>query len=154
MWPRQFIDGLIQTLLRVSHNRGALANGAAPAALAAPGDAEPREGTWGFATNHGVVLLLVALDSGSTVREMAAAAGLTERAVVAILNQLEDEGIIERERQGRRNVYSIRGEALRHFPRWSPGEWKLPDELIEVAMNALSALGHSAARQQPAAVSA
>ena len=66
--------------------------------------------------------------------------GITERAVVAISQQLEEDGIIVRRRIGRRNEYEIDFVALRSFPRWSPGEWKIPDELIEVAVKGLQLL--------------
>jgi hypothetical protein len=69
---------------------------------------------------------------------------VTERAVVAILNQLEESGIVVRNKQGRRNTYAIDFEALRDFPRWSPGEWKLPSQLIEVAVGGLRRLATSA----------
>ena len=72
------------------------------------GALEPKTGDWGFFTNHALLLLAIILDPGATVREMAVSMGVTERAVVAILNQLEDEGIVIRERQGRRNSYTDR----------------------------------------------
>ena len=80
------------------------------------------------------------MDSQATVREIATSVGVTERAVVAILNQLEDDGIIVRLRQGRRNSYTVDFDMLRSFPRWSPGEWKLPQQLIDVAVQGLHAL--------------
>jgi DNA-binding MarR family transcriptional regulator len=136
--PRAFVDGLIQTLLNIANYHGA-PNGAKSdnvdsAAL------EPRIGTWGFFTNHALLLLQIALDNAATVREMAVNVGVTERAVVAILNQLEDEGVIDRHKDGRRNSYSIDFQALREFPRWSPGDWELPPQLIEIAVTGLRAL--------------
>jgi DNA-binding transcriptional ArsR family regulator len=86
------------------------------------------------------LLLAIVLDPGATVREMAMSVGVTERAVVAILNQLEDGGIVIRERQGRRNSYTLDLAALRAFPRWSPGDWDLPPELIDIAVNGLRAM--------------
>jgi len=143
--PRVFVDGLIATLLALSDYHGSV-DGAA----AAPPDSgalEPRTGNWGFFTNHALMLLAVAMDPTATVRELAITLGLTERAVVAILNQLEDEGIIVRLRQGRRNSYEIDFKALRAFPRWSPGDWQLPAQLIEVAVRGLESLSreHAAA---------
>ena len=74
------------------------------------------------------------------LREMATGVGVTERAVVAILNQLEDEGIVIRQRQGRRNSYLIDFRALHSFPRWSTGDWPLPEPLVDMAVNGLKVL--------------
>ena len=139
--PRQFVDALIQTLLNIAqyHGMAPSPNGREHGELDS-GSLDPMLGTWGFFTNHALLLLAIAMDSQSTVREMAASVGITERAVVAILNQLEDGGIIVRERQGRRNSYVIDLEALSRFPRWSPGDWEFPPELIEVAVAGLRAL--------------
>jgi len=136
--PREFVDGLIGVLLAMSDYHGTT-NGAKPAPLDS-GALEPRTGDWGFFTNHALLLLAIVLDPGATVREMAVSMGVTERAVVAILNQLEDEGIVIRERQGRRNSYTIDLKAVRSFPRWSPGEWELPHQLVDVAVAGLEAL--------------
>ena len=144
--PRSFVDGLIQTLLAIS-NYTPPANGSEPEPLDS-GAQEPRIGTWGFFTNHALLLLSISMDSDSTVREMAANVGITERAVVAILNQLEDDGIIKRERQGRRNTYRIDFEALRTFPRWSPGTWQLPAPLVDVATAGLKNLSETSNQER------
>ncbi len=138
--PRVFVDALIQTLLNIAHYSGAEAgNGQAPAELDT-GAMEPRLGSWGFFTNHALLLLAIAMDNSSTVREIAGSVGVTERAVVAILNQLEADRVILRVRQGRRNSYTIDLEAVRRFPRWSPGDWGFPPQLIDVAVNGLRVL--------------
>ena len=137
--PRVFVDGLIGTLLAISNYHGNGTGKVDPATLDS-GALEPRLGRWGFFTNHALLLLSIALDHTNTVREMAAALGLTERAVVVILNQLEAEGIIVRRRMGRRNEYEINFTGVRRFQRWSPGDWKLPPELIDVAVKGLQAL--------------
>jgi DNA-binding MarR family transcriptional regulator len=136
--PREFVDGLIQTLLTIS-NYHAPENGRVAQAPDS-GALEPKTGDWGFFTNHALLLLAIVLESGSTVREMAMSMGVTERAVVAILNQLEDEGIVIRQRQGRKNNYTIDFVALRSFPRWSPGDWEIPEQLVDVAVAGLSSL--------------
>ena len=137
--PREFVDGMIRALLAISGYHGG--NGAGPAAdLPDSGALDPKVGTWGFFTNHALLLLSISMDNGSTVRDMAQAVGVTERAVVAILNQLEDENIIVRRKQGRRNSYAIDFEELHAFPRWSPGEWPLPPELVDMAVRGLRAL--------------
>ncbi len=84
--PRIFVDGLINTLLSISETHGpasAPSNGSVDS-----GAQEPTLGRWGFFTNHALLLLSIAMDNTSTVREMALSIGVTERAVVAILNQL------------------------------------------------------------------
>jgi DNA-binding transcriptional ArsR family regulator len=135
--PREFVDALINVLLSLSDY--VRKDGAPPPALDS-GALEPKIGTWGFFTNHALLLLSIAMDSEATVREMAASVGVTERAVVAILNQLEDEGIIIRERQGRRNTYDVDFKELHAFPRWSTGEWPLPEPLVDMAVNGLKLL--------------
>jgi DNA-binding MarR family transcriptional regulator len=140
--PRLFVDALIQTLLNIAqyHGMPPSTNGRDHAQEVDSGSLDPMIGSWGFFTNHALLLLAIAIDNQSTVREMAASVGITERAVVAILNQLEDGGIIVRERQGRRNSYRIDLGALQRFPRWSPGSWEFPPQLIDVAVTGLRAL--------------
>ncbi len=49
------------------------------------------------------------------VRDIALAVGITERAVIRIIVELEEGGYIRKERVGRRNRYSIAAEKhLRH----------------------------------------
>lgn len=70
---------------------------------------------WTFLTNHAHVLLCVAKDPQARVRDLAAAVGITERAVQRILGELEEAGYLSRERDGRRNSYEVRGDLpLRH----------------------------------------
>lgn len=145
LMPRQFVDGLISSLLGVAHAPGTQRTGMPVPKSIDSSAMEPKTGTWGFMTNHSLLLVAIASDNMSTVREMAMSVGVTERAVVAILNQLEDEGIIVRERQGRRNSYTIDFEALRNFPRWSPGEWQIPEVLVEMTINGLKKLQAEAA---------
>lgn len=135
--PREFVDGLIHVLLTIA------GEGETPPDAGTrldSGAQSPVTGTWGFFTNHALLLLSIAMDRSSTVREMAASVGITERAVVAILNQLEEEGIVVRQRDGRRNTYAIDFDAVAAFPRWSPGDWDMPPQLIEVAVAGLRAL--------------
>lgn len=70
---------------------------------------------WTFLSNHAVVLLIIARDPESRLRDVAAAAGITERAVQRIVSELEAGGYLTRERQGRRNHYQLNIDAnLRH----------------------------------------
>lgn len=142
--PRAFVDGLIQALLNISHYHGGNGTGPAPV-LPDSGSRDPTVGSWGFFTNHSLVLLAIAMDRRGTVRDIAQAVGVTERAIVAILNQLEADGIITRQKTGRRNSYSIEFDAMHDFPRWSPGEWPLPTELVDMAVHGLRALWNRSA---------
>ncbi len=62
---------------------------------------------WTFLTNHAQVFLCVAQQESATAREIASIVGITERAVQRILDDLEEEGYIQRSRQGRSNHYDI-----------------------------------------------
>ncbi|MGZ6079995.1 MAG: helix-turn-helix transcriptional regulator [Myxococcaceae bacterium] len=71
--------------------------------------------TWNFLTNHAHVLLCVWEDPEARVRDIATRVGITERAVQRILQELETDGYLVRERVGRRNRYRVRGDRpLRH----------------------------------------
>ena len=70
---------------------------------------------WTFLSNHAHVLVCLALDPGVRLRDVAAEVGITERAVQGIVGDLEDAGVIVRERHGRRNSYRLNLDAsLRH----------------------------------------
>jgi predicted transcriptional regulator len=62
---------------------------------------------WSFLTNHARVLLCIADDPGIRLREIGATVGITERAAHRIVGELADAGYISRERNGRRNRYTI-----------------------------------------------
>ncbi len=63
---------------------------------------------WTFLTNHGHVLLAVAADPDVRVEEIAARVGITSRAVLVILRDLEEAGYVTRSRRGRRTHYEVR----------------------------------------------
>jgi len=70
---------------------------------------------WTFLTNHAHVLIALARDSSTRVRDLAEIVGITERAVQHILADLEAGQVIERLRIGRRNAYRVNpGVQLRH----------------------------------------
>jgi DNA-binding Lrp family transcriptional regulator len=72
-------------------------------------------GRWDFLTNHALVLIHVIDHPRSTLREIASAVGITERAALSILRALEEDGIISRQKEGRRNRYWVNfGALLRH----------------------------------------
>ena len=75
---------------------------------------EPRSG-WTFLSNHAHVAIALARDSELRIRDLAEIVGITERAVAQILVDLEAAGVIEKEKDGRRNVYRVNGNVpLRH----------------------------------------
>ena len=70
---------------------------------------------WTILSNHGRMLAYVAEHPQVTTQSMAEKAGLSIRAVQTILNDLEEEGYIGRERIGRCNRYQVNPERpLRH----------------------------------------
>ena len=71
--------------------------------------------TWTFLSNHTHVLVCLAADPSQVLREVASRVGITERAVQRIVADLEQAGVLERERDGRRNRYRLNLDArLRH----------------------------------------
>jgi DNA-binding transcriptional ArsR family regulator len=73
---------------------------------------ERADGSWTLLTGHGHVLVEIACNTRARIGDIAAAAGLTERTVQAIIADLEAAGYITRTRAGRRTVYTV---LLRHY---------------------------------------
>jgi DNA-binding IclR family transcriptional regulator len=67
---------------------------------------------WTFLTNHGQVLVCIARDPGVRLREIGERVGITERAAHRIVAELAAAGYITRQRDGRRNHYTINTEFL------------------------------------------
>ena len=63
--------------------------------------------TWGFLTNHALVMLCIARDPGVRLRDIAAAVGITERSAFGIVSDLAQAGYIVKEKGGRRNRYRV-----------------------------------------------
>ena len=78
-----------------------------------PDPPAPLRPAWTFLTNHGHVLLAVAADPHARVTDIAARVGITPRATLQILKDLEDSGYLHRRRDGRRTSYAI--EPHQHF---------------------------------------
>jgi DNA-binding transcriptional ArsR family regulator len=75
----------------------------------------PAEGGWTFLTNHAHVLVCLSRDPTARLRDVADMVGITERSVQGIVADLEAAGVLEREREGRRNRYKLRlDRPLRH----------------------------------------
>ncbi|MEZ5979348.1 MAG: winged helix-turn-helix domain-containing protein [Planctomycetota bacterium] len=73
----------------------------------ASSSADPSSRGWTFLSNHAHVLVALAVEPDLRLRDVAAQVGITERAVQKILADLEDEGIVVREREGRNNRYVL-----------------------------------------------
>jgi predicted transcriptional regulator len=70
---------------------------------------------WMFLSNHAHVLVCLAFDRTARLRDVATSVGITERAVQKIVGDLEEAGVIVRERSGRRNSYRLNLDIpLRH----------------------------------------
>jgi hypothetical protein len=66
-----------------------------------------RRDAWTLLTSHGHVLVEIARDSRARIRDLSAAAGITERATAAIIADLEAAGYVTRTKVGRRNQYAV-----------------------------------------------
>jgi DNA-binding Lrp family transcriptional regulator len=75
---------------------------------------------WDFLTNHALVLIHVIDHPRSTLREIASAVDITERATLSILRALEEDDIISRMKEGRRNHYWVNFEALLRHRKQGP----------------------------------
>jgi hypothetical protein len=99
-------------------------------AATSPGEAGARRRpSWTFLTNHGHVLLAVAADPDVRVEEIAAQVGITTRATLGILRDLEDAGYLVRTRRGRRTHYELQPHRPFRHPSTAGHE---VDELLAV----------------------
>jgi MarR family len=62
---------------------------------------------WSFLTNHAQVLICLAREPEIRLRDLGDQLGITERAAHRIVRALADAGYITRQRNGRRNHYTI-----------------------------------------------
>ena len=66
-------------------------------------------------SNHGHVLVCLALDPEVRMRDIAAQVGITERAVQIIVHDLIEAGLVLATKVGRRNRYTVvRSQTFRH----------------------------------------
>jgi DNA-binding IclR family transcriptional regulator len=71
--------------------------------------------SWTFFSNYAHVLVCLAEDPHLRLRDVADRVGITERTTFRLVGELEDAGILERIKEGRRNHYLINTDAhLRH----------------------------------------
>ena len=73
---------------------------------------------WSFLTTHARVLLCIARDPGVRLRDIASAAGITERRAYGVVTDLTAAGYVVKDRAGRRNRYEIQTDR------------PLPDDLV------------------------
>ncbi|MDZ4848057.1 MAG: winged helix-turn-helix transcriptional regulator [Pirellulaceae bacterium] len=70
---------------------------------------------WTFLTNHAHVLIALQGNQHMILREVAVQVGITERAVQRIIQELEEERYIRRQKIGRKNQYEVLSDRpLRH----------------------------------------
>ena len=73
-------------------------------------------GSWTLLTGHGHVLVEIARNPDARIRDLSAAADLTERTVQAIVADLEAAGYITRTRDGRRTRYTVNPDSQFRHP--------------------------------------
>lgn len=74
-----------------------------------------KETHWTFLSNHAHVLLCLAENPGIRLRDVAEKVGITERSAMRMITQLDEAGYLTRDKEGRRNHYTIALDArLRH----------------------------------------
>ena len=77
--------------------------------------ADDQGGSWTLLTGHGHVLVEIARNPEARIRDISAAAEITERPAQAIVSDLEAAGYLTRIRTGRRTQYTVNHDsAFRH----------------------------------------
>jgi hypothetical protein len=79
-------------------------------------DGDQGSGSWTLLTGHGHVLVEISRNPDARIRDISAAAGLTERTVQAIVADLEAAGYLTRRRTGRRTRYTVNHDSLFRHP--------------------------------------
>src|SRR5690242_11267675 len=77
---------------------------------------DERGGSWTLLTGHGHVLVEIARNPKARIRDIAAAADITERTAQAIVADLEAAGYITRTRTGRHTRYSVNPDSSFRHP--------------------------------------
>jgi Mn-dependent DtxR family transcriptional regulator len=91
------------------------------------------ETDWTFLSSYAHVLICLAENPNARLREVAERIGVTERTATRLIARLDEAGIVQRTRHGRRNCYRIiAGEPLCH-----PIEARCTlDQLLRTALGA------------------
>src|SRR2546429_5218270 len=79
-------------------------------------DRDQSGGSWTLLTGHGHVLVEIARNPGTRIRDISAVVGLTERTVQAIVADLEAAGYLTRTRTGRRTRYTVNHDSMFRHP--------------------------------------
>jgi hypothetical protein len=98
--------------------------------------------SWSFLTNHARVLVCIARDPGTRLRDIAASLGITERSAHGIINDLADAGYVIKHKDGRRNRYHV--QAHLPLPEGGDGDLAIGEVLALLAGSA------TADRESPA----
>jgi predicted ArsR family transcriptional regulator len=70
---------------------------------------------WTFFSNHAHVLFVLSSKEQITVRELASEVGITERFAHKVINDLQNDGYLSVEKEGRNNRYKVNPKKkLRH----------------------------------------
>ncbi len=75
-----------------------------------------RDGSSTLLTGHGHVLVEIARNPGARIRDISAAAGITECTAQAIVADLEAAGYLTRARTGRRTRYTVNPDSSFRHP--------------------------------------
>ena len=76
----------------------------------------PESKSWHFLTSHAQVLLCLQRSPTVRLRDVATTVGITERATQRIVSDLVESGFVTKEREGRRNRYSLNRRARMRHP--------------------------------------
>ena len=94
---------------------------------------------WTFLSNYAHVLICLADNPDARLRDVADRVGVTERTAFRLVGELEEAGVIERAKEGRRNHYVINKKAhLRHAIE----EHCTVGQLLETILQDQSAANH------------
>ncbi|HEU0075562.1 MAG TPA: MarR family transcriptional regulator [Dehalococcoidia bacterium] len=70
---------------------------------------------WNLMATHGIVLFYIAANPESTMRQMSESLSLTERRIAQVVRDLSEAELLNVERNGRRNSYTVNPNAgFRH----------------------------------------
>ena len=127
--PQTLVDATVEGLRRVA------ASGVCVFSEShAPSAARRR---WGFLTTHALILIHITCHPRATVREIALAARITERATLGALQDLWAFDIVERQRHGRRNSYTVNFGRVAAFRREGTDPDLVPDPFISSLVDGL-----------------
>jgi DNA-binding MarR family transcriptional regulator len=108
-------------------------------------DPDQSGGSWTLLTGHGHVLVEIARNPQARIRDISAAAGITERTAQAIVADLEAAGYITRTRTERRTRYTVRHDSkFRHPAQEGLRVGPFVDLLVAADENGRTAAGQDA----------